>query len=487
MTSNSPVKVFISYTHDSSEHDAMVLALSNALRQRAGIDCDVDQYHANQNWPLWMENRLEWADRVLVVCTETYQRRWKNEEAPGRGLGAQWESFLTRQELYENPGKIEKYVPVAFAEKDLVFIPTPMRNVTRVVLGQKQEGFNSLLNRIHRIPPSEKPPINTSLAPIPCADGFFTLPRERENGLNLSVHSLGLHNEPEEMFTNLFPVDYPNQIYQAKARVKNAKEFLSEFRKVWKALGNNGPAPIDFWCERGTIYSFSAFDSPIWRELVRAREIHPKGAFPADSWAQSESNADRTRFIKLLRRSLDHLCENNGTQFRVTRSSEMECHLFARKQGQLEGKVSTMAIRSQAPRTVFKAIPYKTSDEAEAIQHWKHVAFRHRFVRLGKRWHMVLTPFWAFTSDGICKPSRWQKKSSFNMQKPEKNRAVLGHVAFWASVLCREDDLLNAENGFYLRRPETLEISPSVRDLDWVGVADEKDKTEFTAEDAILL
>ncbi|MCB1085911.1 MAG: TIR domain-containing protein [Verrucomicrobiae bacterium] len=487
MKSTAPVKVFISYTHDSSDHDALVLELSNALRSRAGIDCDIDQYHANENWPLWMEKRLEWADRVLVVCTETYLRRWKNEEVPGRGLGAQWESLLTRQELYENPGKIEKFIPLAFQESDLPFIPTPLRNVTRVVLGASMAGFNSLLNRIHGIPPSEKPPINTSLAPIPCADGFFASPEHRGSCIDLSPHSLGLHEEPEEMFTNLFPVNFPERIYQARSRVKNAKVFLQEFRKVWKASGYSGSAPIDFWCERGTVFSFSAFDSPIWRELIKAREIHPKGFFPADSWAQSENHADRNRFIKLLNRSLDHLCENNGTQFRITRSSEMDCHLFARKNDLLEGKVSTLAIRSQAPRTVFKAIPDKTSDNPDAIQHWKHVAFRHRFVRFGQSWHMVLTPFWAFTSDGIFKASRWQKKSSFNMQKPEKNRAVLGHVAFWASVLCRDDDLLNGELGFCIRRPPTLKVTPSVYDQDWVGVADDRDKQEFAAEEGILL
>lgn len=48
------IPVFVSYTHDSPAHSKRVLNLSNALRQ-AGFDCDIDQYHVNQDWPAWME------------------------------------------------------------------------------------------------------------------------------------------------------------------------------------------------------------------------------------------------------------------------------------------------------------------------------------------------------------------------------------------------------------------------------------------------
>ena len=38
-----PPKVFISYSHDSTEHAERVLELSNRLR-RDGVDCMIDQY-----------------------------------------------------------------------------------------------------------------------------------------------------------------------------------------------------------------------------------------------------------------------------------------------------------------------------------------------------------------------------------------------------------------------------------------------------------
>ncbi len=51
------LKVFSSYTHDSSSHSRRVLNLSNWLRHE-GFDCDIDQYHVNQNWPAWMERNI---------------------------------------------------------------------------------------------------------------------------------------------------------------------------------------------------------------------------------------------------------------------------------------------------------------------------------------------------------------------------------------------------------------------------------------------
>ena len=49
----NPPKVFISYSHDSSEHKEQVLELSDRLRND-GIDCNIDQYEEfspPEAWP----------------------------------------------------------------------------------------------------------------------------------------------------------------------------------------------------------------------------------------------------------------------------------------------------------------------------------------------------------------------------------------------------------------------------------------------------
>ena len=65
-------KVFISYSHDSPEHAKRVLDLADALRH-FGLEVILDQYvpAPDEGWPRWMETRLDEANFVLMVCTET--------------------------------------------------------------------------------------------------------------------------------------------------------------------------------------------------------------------------------------------------------------------------------------------------------------------------------------------------------------------------------------------------------------------------------
>jgi hypothetical protein len=102
-------KVFISYSHDSPDHKNAILTLSDRLR-REGIDCAIDQYEQSpeEGWPRWCEKQVEQANFVLVACTETYLRRFRGGEAPGKGLGGTWEGHIITQELYNAQGKNTK-------------------------------------------------------------------------------------------------------------------------------------------------------------------------------------------------------------------------------------------------------------------------------------------------------------------------------------------------------------------------------------------
>ncbi|HEV2964908.1 MAG TPA: toll/interleukin-1 receptor domain-containing protein, partial [Candidatus Angelobacter sp.] len=63
-------KVFISYSHDSSEHQDRVRQLADRLRCD-GIDACIDQYTPAppQGWPMWTEEQIRTADYVLLVCS----------------------------------------------------------------------------------------------------------------------------------------------------------------------------------------------------------------------------------------------------------------------------------------------------------------------------------------------------------------------------------------------------------------------------------
>ena len=65
---SSPLRVFISYSHETSEHDRGVMDLANRLRAD-GVDCrlDQDQTSPTQGWPRWMLDQVRLADVVLTL------------------------------------------------------------------------------------------------------------------------------------------------------------------------------------------------------------------------------------------------------------------------------------------------------------------------------------------------------------------------------------------------------------------------------------
>ena len=149
MNGDKPPQVFISYSHDSEAHREKVLGLSERLRAE-GIETFLDQYvngSPPEGWPRWMLNQLDAAEFVLVVCTETYYRRFRGQEAPGKGKGADWEGALITQELYDARNKTQKFVPIFMSKAVEDWIPEPLRSHTYYVLPSKSgyEGLYDLL------------------------------------------------------------------------------------------------------------------------------------------------------------------------------------------------------------------------------------------------------------------------------------------------------------------------------------------------------
>jgi hypothetical protein len=109
----SAPRVFISYDrHDSPEHEERVLRFAQRLRID-GIDAQIDRPTR------WMPDLLNWAQFVLLICTETYYRRFRHEEP---GTGGNWEEFIW-SEMYRAKGHATKFVPVVFRSQDKEFVP----------------------------------------------------------------------------------------------------------------------------------------------------------------------------------------------------------------------------------------------------------------------------------------------------------------------------------------------------------------------------
>jgi hypothetical protein len=175
--------VFISYSHDSEAHRKKVLALSERLRED-GIETILDQYVNGappEGWPRWMLNGLDAADSVIVVCTETYYRRFRGHEEPGKGKGVDWEGALITDEIYNSRSRTLKFVPVFLSAPVEDWIPDPLRSGTHYALtsGNAYQGLYDFLLAQAGIEPG---PVG-ALKAKPCRRGApltFVEPTETE-------------------------------------------------------------------------------------------------------------------------------------------------------------------------------------------------------------------------------------------------------------------------------------------------------------------
>jgi len=167
----SEITVFISYSHDSDAHRERVLGLSELLRAD-GIVTILDQYVNGapaQGWPRWMLDQLDVATFVLVICTETYYRRFRGHEVPGQGKGTDWEGALITQEIYDQRSQTLKFVPVLLSADTDAFIPEPLRSLTRYTL-TSDAAYQSLYDFLLSQAGIEPGPIG-ELKPKPRATG----------------------------------------------------------------------------------------------------------------------------------------------------------------------------------------------------------------------------------------------------------------------------------------------------------------------------
>jgi hypothetical protein len=222
-------RVFISYSHDSPDHENQVLSFSEHLRQD-GIDTSLDQYlngTPEQGWPRWMMDQLDQADYVLVVCTKTYYRRFRGHEEPGKGKGADWEGSLITQQLYDARSNTAKFVPILFSPDQQNSIPEPLRPLTFYTLTDEiqysrlyefllgQSGYKpgsvgqlKLKNRSSGNPLTFKEPGNWLAEPLTHLIGRFTS-RSKPDPVSLVAHRFiqlfSEHGVPTAQIPRLVP------------------------------------------------------------------------------------------------------------------------------------------------------------------------------------------------------------------------------------------------------------------------------------------
>ncbi len=158
--STQPIKIFVSYSHDSEEHKKWVLTLSNTLRQH-GMDCWIDQYvtFVEEGWMLWMQQQIENADFVLLVCTQKYLDRFQKRSDGGAGKGVAWEGAILTQTFYEQFSTNKRLIAILPDDGNIEHIPLVLRAFPYFYI---PSGYEELLRHLTEQPKTSLPPIGNT-------------------------------------------------------------------------------------------------------------------------------------------------------------------------------------------------------------------------------------------------------------------------------------------------------------------------------------
>lgn len=136
-------RVFISYSWDSEEHKRWVKNLADKMRED-GIDTylDQDDLDPGDRLPAFMEENIQKADYVVMICTPHYK-----EKADTRSGGAGYEGNIISGELFSKHNE-KKYIPIVRSGNPAEVMPTFLSGKLAIILDEGasdyQENYNDL-------------------------------------------------------------------------------------------------------------------------------------------------------------------------------------------------------------------------------------------------------------------------------------------------------------------------------------------------------
>ena len=148
------IKVFISYSWTSEEYKSAVLQLAEALVDKS-VDVILDRWDLRPGHDrfAFMEQSIERADKVLVLCDKKYAKKANAREG---GVGT--ETAIITPDVYGNHDQ-EKFIPVIM--EDFNYVPTYLKSRIGIDFrdGHRDQGFEELLRALYNKPLHVKPPL----------------------------------------------------------------------------------------------------------------------------------------------------------------------------------------------------------------------------------------------------------------------------------------------------------------------------------------
>ncbi len=204
------------------------------------------------------------------------------------------------------------------------------------------------------------------------------------------------------------------------------------------------------------LFSFHDLSKSPWSSVCDPSKIRH---LDTDTWAYSDNNDDRRKFVRLLNCCLREMVG----KLRMRHSSEEDCYYFSPNPERIERRLTYSSRKKKTTRAVVSKQMSKV--DKERIAYYRHDGFEHRFLRFGECWYLMIEPRYVFTRDGK-EPDPYREERQSKIKTLEGDAAISGKVVMFADLLKDDESLF--ESAYPFLSFDTLEKT----DLD-VGIDDE--------------
>lgn len=151
-------RVFLSYSHEESEHGQWVMDIGKLLRKN-GVDAYLDKWDLipGQDTTYFMESQIRDSDFVILICTPLYAEK---SNIPRGGVG--YEKNIISAEMLQSSDLRPKFIPILRKGTFDNALPTYLGSKYAIDFREPQNqvgALDELLRAIYKQPHPEKPPI----------------------------------------------------------------------------------------------------------------------------------------------------------------------------------------------------------------------------------------------------------------------------------------------------------------------------------------
>jgi hypothetical protein len=301
---------------------------------------------------------------------------------------------------------------------------------------------------------------------------------ERVQQLAIPVNR-GLYLNPiprsERLYSNfLLLSEYPSIMYVAETTFRSRRELGGALAEL------GSPHRLEWVLGSGQILSVHDLREWPWTNICDRGSVE---TFSMAEWSDSNERERQRDFVQLMRYCLSEKLY----RLAVTFQPHWGIHYFRATRDLAPRSWSYRGDQQRTSKRVFQPYFRKSksgeSTDEKVVAYYRHCAFESQFQRFNSKWYLEVNPTYYYTWDGRTEYSGREALLK-GMRRLEKNRAVLGHLLMWASVLQAGPNLFAAEdNWLSFSGPVTFDVGVGIDDDAWKE-ADETNENEDEATDS---